>query len=80
MKVTIEVQRELIEKLEAYLAGSLSHEDMQKHAWNYASHSPKAPTVNESIFWEAVFSTIHLADEQHWRDGYSERDLSLNLK
>jgi hypothetical protein len=77
MKVTFEVQKELIEKLEAYLAGSLSHEDIQKLAWNYASHSPKVPNAKESNFWATVFSITHLADEQHWHDGCTERDLAV---
>jgi hypothetical protein len=80
MKVTIELQKELIEKLEANLAGAINHEDMQKHAWNCASYSPKEPPANESVYWEAVFSVIHLADEQHWCDGCTERDLSFLCK
>ncbi|OZY84309.1 hypothetical protein CBP51_13930 [Cellvibrio mixtus] len=77
MKVTFEAQKELIEKLEAYLAGSLSHEDIQKQAWNYANHSPKVPTPKESNFWATVFAIIHLADEQHWCDGCTKRDLMI---
>ncbi|MBB1361838.1 MULTISPECIES: hypothetical protein [unclassified Shewanella] len=66
---------ELAEKLESYLSGKVGHEAIKSYAWSLSDESPKEPTANEKVFWSSVFSIIHLADDEHWEDGCTQRDL-----
>ena len=75
MNVTLEMKEEIIGKLESYLSGSLTHEEIREFAWSLADEIPAEPDSHEKVYWSAVFSIIHLADEGHWSDGCTERDL-----
>ena len=80
---TVETQiHGLITQLEDYLAGRLSHEDIQTRveqhfkawdtdaAWHAAPYAP-----GERAFWCALWTAQHLADDEHWKDGLPQRDL-----
>ena len=41
---------------------------------------PKINTTNEKEFWCSVWSTQHLATEDHWIDGVAQKELGLLLK
>lgn len=75
MHVTLAMKEEMVRKLENYLSGSLSHEEIREFAWRLAAESPAEPNHHDKLYWSAVFSVIHLADEGHWRDGCTQRDL-----
>ena len=75
MNATPAMKDQMIEKLEGYLSGSMSHEDIREFAWNLADESPAEPAEHEKVYWSSVFSIIHLADEDHWIDGCTKRDL-----
>ncbi|WP_417445482.1 hypothetical protein [Kangiella sp.] len=76
MKITATMKQELITKLEDYLSGALTHDEIREFAWNLAEDSPKEPTKEENIYWSTVFSIIHLADDEHWNDGCTQKDLT----
>jgi hypothetical protein len=69
----------LAEKLNAYLSGEIDHSAIKSHAWALADSSPKDPVESDAIFWSCVFTIIHLADDEHWNDGCTERDLGKLL-
>ncbi|WP_351077572.1 hypothetical protein [Shewanella sp. CAL98-MNA-CIBAN-0140] len=75
MEVSQINKMELAEKLESYLSGKIDHEAIKSHAWSLSDASPKEPTEAEKVFWSTVFTIIHLADDEHWKDGCTQRDL-----
>jgi hypothetical protein len=75
MNVTQAMKNEMVRKLESWLSGSLPHEDIREFAWSLAAESPAEPAGHEKLYWSAVFSIIHLADDDHWSDGCAQRDL-----
>ncbi len=66
---------ELTKKLNAYLSGQIDHEAIRSYAWGLSESLPKESIESEKVFWSCVFSIIHLADDEHWKDGCTERDL-----
>ncbi len=78
-KVSQENKDELAEKLGAYLSEQIDHKAIQSYAWGLAGSSPKEPEESEKVFWSSVFSIIHLADDEHWQDGCTQRDLGKLL-
>ena len=79
MEVSQKTKIELAEKLEAYLSGQIDHEAIKSYAWRFTESSPKEPSENDKAFWSSIFSTIHLADDEHWNDGCTQRDLGALL-
>ncbi|PKG98092.1 hypothetical protein [Paraglaciecola sp. MB-3u-78] len=75
MEVSQINKMELAEQLESYLSGKMGHEAIKSHAWSLSDASPKEPTATDKVFWSSVFSIIHLADDKHWKDGCTQRDL-----
>lgn len=75
MNVTQAMKNEMVGKLESYLSGSLSHGEIREFAWSLADESPRKPAEHEKMYWSAVFSIIHLADDDHWGDGCTQKDL-----
>lgn len=76
MEVSYINKMELADKLESYLSGNIDHEAIKSHAWSLSDASPKEPKESEKAFWSSVFTIIHLADDEHWKDGCTQRDLS----
>jgi hypothetical protein len=70
---------EFIEKLEGYLSEKIDHDAIRSYAWGLSESSPNEPEGSDKIFWSSVFSVIHLADADHWKDGCTQRDLSKLL-
>ena len=84
----INVQRpKLIKYLKSYLSEKISHEEMQDYI-NYVFNEWEKLNLNkqdsyaknESAFWCTIWSTQHLADEEHWTDGITQRDLKELLR
>ena len=75
MEVSQTNRDKLAEKLEAYLSGQIDHETIRSYAWDLSHGSPEEPTESEKVFWSSVFSIIHLADDEHWSDGCTQKDL-----
>ena len=75
MEVSQKNKDELAVQLEAYLIGKIDHECIRSYAWGLSDSSPREPSVSEKVFWSCVFSIIHLADDEHWNDGCTQRDL-----
>lgn len=75
MNVTNEMKQELASKLEKYLSGLSSHEEISEYAWELSEKNPEVHPGSEKVFWSAVFSIIHLADDEHWKDGCTQNDL-----
>jgi len=71
---------DLIIKLESYLSGNIPHDEIREYAWDFAEESPKNPPAEDKPFWSTIFTIIHLADEEHWNDGCTQRDLESLLK
>ena len=74
----------LIAQLDDYLAGRLSHAAIQNHvehhfrAWDADTSWRATPYASgERTYWCALWTAQHLADEEHWRDGLPQRDLSV---
>jgi len=77
---------ELADHLERYLAGELSHVGLQelieRHfgaweqdpVWQAAEYA-----AGEHTYWCAIWAAQHLADEDHWRDGLPQKELSFLL-
>ena len=76
MKITASMKQELITKLEGYLSRELTHDEIKEFAWNLVEDSPKETSREENIYWSTLFSIIHLADDEHWKDGCTQRDLT----
>jgi hypothetical protein len=70
----------LIQQIESYLAGEIDHIAMREFAWGFTERSPEKPPPDEESFWSCIFTIIHLADADHWRDGCTQRDLTQFLK
>lgn len=70
----------LIQRIESYLAGEIDHIAIREFAWGFTDRSPEKPPPDEELFWSCMFTIIHLADAEHWREGCTQRDLSLFLK
>ena len=70
----------LISKVESYLAGEIGHDAIREFAWGLADDAPTQPEAHEEPFWSCVFTIIHLADAEHWRDGCTQRDLGSFLR
>ena len=75
MKIAQRQIEELIEKLEAYLSGSVTHDTISSYAWALSDQSPQKPEESEKVYWSTIFGIIHLADAEHWKDGCTQRDL-----
>jgi hypothetical protein len=80
-------QPALATMLEEYLAEGLSHSTASERAWSIleswtaAGVNAKLPYVpGERVFWATVWALQHLADEEHWSDGITQRDLSSYLQ
>ncbi|AQA17282.1 hypothetical protein BST95_02630 [Halioglobus japonicus] len=73
------MKEELAAILEAYLSGRVGHEAIRSYAWELTDSVPAEPDKNSEPYWSAVFSIIHLADEEHWNDGFTKRDLNAAL-
>ena len=79
--------KELIASLSGYLGQKISHGEIQAYIdrifdkWekvNIEVSSPYSP--GEIEFWCSVWSTQHLASEDHWNDGVSQKELGILLK
>jgi hypothetical protein len=70
----------LITKLEKYLSGEISHDEISKYAWELSEESPTSIPEQDKAYWSAVFSIIHLADSEHFKDGCSQKELGKLLK
>ena len=74
------VDRTLIaEEMKAYLAGSRSHQDMRELAWSKVN-APTARDILDKAYWNAVWTLQHVADEEHWKSGTTQRDVELAIK
>ena len=76
MKISKNNKAELANKIEDYLSGRIDHESIKSYAWKYAERSPKQPPDNDKVFWNSIFSIIHLADDEHWSDECTQKELS----
>ncbi len=73
---------ELITLLERYCASDTNHDEASDFAWSVidgweeGEHNTKSPyLLGERTFWAAIWSLQHLADEQYWEDGVTQREL-----
>ncbi len=66
--------------MERYLAGELSHDDISVYAWELADKAPHSIPDTDKIYWSCIFSIIHLADESHFKDGCTQKDLGELLE
>jgi hypothetical protein len=82
-----EETKELIARLSGYLEQKISHSEIQAYIdrifdkWEKENIEERSPyTPGEKEFWCSVWSTQHLASEDHWTDGVSQNELGLLLK
>ena len=73
----------LLATLDSYLAGGLPHSAAQESAWLIIEAWMSAGLGHEEsyvhaedTFWATVWAIQHLADEEHWSDGVTGRELS----
>lgn len=78
--------RRLANVLGEYLTSNLHHDDVQEHVnciladWDRLAKKSSTPFVEgEKAFWCAMWSTQHLASEDHWNEGVAQRDLAQLL-
>jgi hypothetical protein len=72
----------LIQKLKEYSESNISHCDMQKYIdsifdlW-YGLDCDKTieKSKEEEIFWHAVWTMQHVADEEHFKDGITQKEI-----
>ena len=81
-----EFKPRLVETLRKYLGGELSHQDASDFSWSVISAWENRNMVlsnpyqkGEHVFWASIWSTQHLADEEHWKDGCTHRELGRYL-
>ena len=79
--MSINVQKfPLIAKVEKYFAGEFSHDEISDYAWGLADKAPHSIPDEDKVYWSCVFSIIHLADESHFKDGCTQKDLGELLE
>ena len=76
MKVTSEAVKDLTNKLESYLSGGIPHDAIKNYAWELVDQSPNEPLENEKVYWSTIFTIIHLSDDEHWKEGCTQRNLN----
>ena len=76
----------LVELLGRYLEGVVDHREMSEFAWRVIDYFSsrdvsELPPVQpfEQEFWHAIWEIQHLADEEHWKDGVTQRTLAEAL-
>ena len=70
----------LIAKLERYLSGELSHDEISEYSWALADKAPDSIPEEDKEYWSCVFSIIHLADESHFKDGCTQKEVGVLLE
>ena len=70
----------LIAKLESYLSGELSHDEIAEYSWSLADDVPELIPEENKEYWSCIFSIIHLADETHFQDGCTQKELRVLLE
>ncbi len=72
---------ELVKILECYLAGACSHSTVQEkinqifNKWEMVTDKESTYQKHEETFWCAVWTSQHLASEDHWQNGITQKDL-----
>lgn len=76
-------QPKLLKVLEDYLEGHLRHSDASDCAWEIISEwgvsgvAPDSPFAEgERALWGTVWTLQHLADQEHWGQGITQRGLA----
>ncbi len=79
--------KEFISILSGYLNQEITHIKIQAYIdrifdkWENLNIDEGTPySKGEKEFWCSVWSTQHLASEDHWKDGITQVDLGLILK
>jgi hypothetical protein len=82
-----EHQPVLLSTLRKYLSEEIPHSDASECAWSIIDawaesdiDPESAYATGERVLWGAVWALQHLADEEHWSDGVTQRDLSPYLE
>jgi hypothetical protein len=74
-EIETEAKIELARRIDQYLAGLISDDEISTFAWKITETLPKPPEQADALYCSTVFAVIHLASEDHWRDGVSLREL-----
>jgi hypothetical protein len=66
---------DLLQVLRNYDSGKIGHEEAREFAWAVIADCEEsavprdaAYTTSEHAFWAAIWSVVHLADQEHWAD------------
>ena len=73
----------LKQKIEEYSESKLTHEEMQKYIdnifdlWDNLDCDKTVETSKEEeIFWHTVWTIQHVADEEHFKDGITQKEIA----
>lgn len=77
---------ELARLIEEYLASNLGHDEIQRHIdkvfsnWENMNYPKSLPMLDgEKEFWCTFWAVQHLATEDHWADGVTQKELEQLL-
>ena len=80
-----EEKEKLISQLSQYLSQNISNEEIQSHvnkvfdAWERMEIDNLAYQEGEKEFWCSLWAIQHLASEDHWQEGVTQKDLGFLL-
>ncbi len=81
-----EETKQLVAQLSGYLSQKVTHEEIQSYVesvverWEKLNQEPNGPySEGEKELWCALWSIQHLASEDHWSEGVTQKDLGFLL-
>ena len=83
-----EHRAQLRDNVKSYLSSKISHSDISIYAWKVIDdwavikeQVKSEPYIKgEQAFWACIWSIIHLANEEHEKDGLPQRELPKLLE
>jgi len=74
-KIDTGAKIELASRIEQYLAGLISDDEISTFAWKIIETLPENPERSDALYCSTAFTVIHLASRDHWHDGLCVKEL-----
>jgi len=79
---------QLADNIRRYVSTEISHKNVVTYAWkvidDWSTTDERVKSEpymkGERAFWACIWSIIHLANEEHWKDGLPQRELPKLLE
>jgi len=63
--------KQILEDIEKYLNHEITHDEMSERSWGYLEKENIKNSIKSHLL-----EIIHFADDIHWKDGITEREIN----